>query len=343
MFERNGVVEALERLCVARVMPHACQLKDGSYTRVDQPITHELLEWHLQGLITVGSYQIMPNDNTVKNLIFDIDEDKVEDQKQTAQTILRECFEKTSLDKPRFYPNTVMLEASRWPDPSFHVHIFFEPLPAKAARWLGNKILEHAGISPKLVEVFPKQNEVKPNGYGNFVKLPLGLHQVYGKWSKILDHKTFGPLPNAAILEMNGGSFPEKDVQKILELAEKDRGFQVKLSETTKIYKSRMVARPCIEEALSQPLDGDKGHLMRLAVANEYLKAGWNVEDIVHLFKGQSDFEVSKTRYFVEHARESDYKCDKCDTIQDLGFCIGDACPIFRKRGKQFDKLVEAL
>jgi hypothetical protein len=91
------------------------------------------------------------------------------------------------------------------------------PVSAKIAQWLGLRILELAGLSPKLIEVFPKQGELTEDGpFGNFVKLPLGLHQVAQKWSRFLDHATFEPLPNSVILDANGITFNAVDTAKIM-------------------------------------------------------------------------------------------------------------------------------
>jgi hypothetical protein len=90
--------------------------------------------------------------------------------------------------------------------------------------------------------------------------------------------------------------------------------------------------RPCIEVALQTNLHEKSGHLMRLAIATEYLNRGYTIENVVQLFQDQTDFNESKTRYFVEDAQRKGYNPFKCETIQTLGFCLGDRCPILKKR-----------
>ncbi|MEM3551671.1 MAG: hypothetical protein QXV01_11345 [Candidatus Bathyarchaeia archaeon] len=126
--------------------------------------------------------------------------------------------EADGVERPRIWSHAVLLEASRYPDPSFHVWVLFSvPTHAKVARWLGLRILELAGLSPRDVEVFPKQTELTPERpYGNFVKLPLGKHQAAGKWSRLLDSETFQPIPCEGILECFGISFSENDTAKIM-------------------------------------------------------------------------------------------------------------------------------
>jgi hypothetical protein len=211
----------LHNLFVNRTDCYCIQNKDGSYARIAEPLTFDVLEAHLKGETTVGSYQLAI-DNTVKYLCFDFDPEKLTDPKATVQTLLTVLFElkeeKPERSRPRIWPFAVMLEASRYDDPSFHVWVFFMPrIPAQVARWLGNRCLELAGLNPKQVEVFPKQSELsKDRPYGNFVKLPLGVHRKEGKRSRILDHATFHPLPNEALETFRGLTFTEHDLAWIL-------------------------------------------------------------------------------------------------------------------------------
>ena len=80
--------------------------------------------------------------------------------------------------------------------------------------------------------------------------------------------------------------------------------------------------RPCILAALEKPLEGGAGHLMRLAIAREYLNAGYSIEQIVLLFKNQADFNPNKTRYYVEHAAKHPTKPFTCRKIRELGYSL---------------------
>lgn len=216
----------LRELFVNRAGCYCIQNKDGSYTKIDAPLTHEVLERHLKGSITVGAYQLA-EDNTVKYLCFDFDPEKLDDPKATVERLLNVLFETKEEEpdnaRPRMWPYAVMLEASRYDDPSFHIWVFFEPrVPAQVARWLGFRCLELAGLNPKQVEVFPKQVELsKDRPFGNFVKLPLGLHRKEGKRSRILNHATFEPLPDETLETFRGLTFSERDLARILSLKSK--------------------------------------------------------------------------------------------------------------------------
>ena len=217
----EAIINHIFSLFINRTDCYCLQKPDGSYARVDMPLSHDVLQSHLDGETTVGSYQL-GIDNTVKYLCFDFDPEKLDDPKATVQKLLNVFFETKDEEpgkaRPRMWPNTVLLEASRYDDPSFHVWVFFEPrVPAQAARWLGYRCLELAGLNPKQIEVFPKQAELsKDRPYGNFVKLPLGVHRKERKKSRILNHATFEPLPNETLETFRGLSFCEHDLAQIL-------------------------------------------------------------------------------------------------------------------------------
>ena len=225
--DKTRLSEALIHFFVNRADCFCFQKRDGSFVKVGQPLTAEFVNKHLMGEWTVGAYQL-GLDNTVKWLCQDLDPEKLTDPEQAAKKIINVCFEKRKeadgVERPRIWPHGLLLEASRYPDPSYHVWILFNmPTYAKVARWLGYRILELANLSPKEVEVFPKQSELSPERpYGNFVKLPLGKHQVANKWSKLLDPETFEPLSNEALLECFGIAFSDADISRILAFKEKD-------------------------------------------------------------------------------------------------------------------------
>ena len=165
-------------------------------------------------------------------MCFDFDPEKLPDPKYATKKVLSSMLdhnEQAGIRTPIVWGNCIMLEASRYPDPSYHIWVLFQkPIKAKAARWLGLRILEIAGLSPKQVEVFPKQDEVTPDRpFGNFVKLPFGKHQVEGKWSRMLDLDSFEPLPSEELENKHGLSFSEKDLEK-LESIEIKKNVQVK-------------------------------------------------------------------------------------------------------------------
>jgi len=119
----------------------------------------------------------------------------------------------------------------------------------------------------------------------------------------------------------------EVKLERKIEEARKKRHRSVRHPEGNQI-------RPCIIEALQTGLDGEYGHLMRLAIAVEYLNNGHTVDQIVLLFQTQDDFDARKTRNMVEHAKKRAYKPRKRETLQKYGFCHGQHCTVCIKAGR---------
>lgn len=237
----NEILDVYERLFINRRDSYSKQHEDGTHRRVDGWLTKPVLKRHLCGEETVGTYQIKPKTNMVKWIVFDIDPANTEHPEADMLDIYREC-----LKKRRFYPKNILLEASRYDDPSYHIWAFFEPpFPTPAARWLAKTILEKAGV---VCEVFPKQSYVKEGEFGNLVKLPLGYHQEKKKWSCFLDPETLEPLKPRKLKEIEGLTFSEKETKQILEKAEKPRrDVQIKLK-SEKPYKGKDPV--CIQKLL---------------------------------------------------------------------------------------------
>jgi len=188
--EDNEIIAKLRELFITRDDTWARQQADGRYVRIRRSLTDIILHLHLSGEVTVGVYQLNPKTNEVKWVCADIDPERTRNIWGAAKRIYEESVN-------LFNSEAIMLEASRYPDPSAHVWVCFKPIPADLAQKMGKHILEKTK-TPE-VELFPKQTDVG-GGFGNLVKLPLGLHQREKKWSCILDSNTLTPLPASAIL-----------------------------------------------------------------------------------------------------------------------------------------------
>ena len=218
----ESIAAALQRLFVNRHDDYAIQQPDKKYRRAKKRLTLEIIRQHIKGKITIGPYQLNEF-NCVKYLCFDLDPETLKDPFATARTILEVLLEEDKEKRPRIWRKAILLEASRYPDNSAHLWIFFDPtVPAKVAKCLGYRILELASLNPKQIEVFPKQTTLtKDRPFGNLVKLPLGFHQVEKKWSQFLDLESFEPLPSTCLFNVEGISFSETDIDKILSFQEK--------------------------------------------------------------------------------------------------------------------------
>jgi len=80
--------------------------------------------------------------------------------------------------------------------------------------------------------------------------------------------------------------------------------------------------RYCCEVALNK--DKHISHLMRLTIAAEYKRAGWDEDAIVDLFRAQVDFDRNKCLTQVRSADPD--RAASCESIREWGYCYPE-CP----------------
>lgn len=144
--------------------------KRGGYSRVEFMLNEEQIVRHLCGVHTIGLYAIEPETNTCKWFCLDADYGDSEFDLKTIEAEMK-------LDglSPAF-------ECSRR---GGHLWLICdEPLPAKAGRIYLYDILDRLGYpirgvrsNVEGVEVFPKQERIEKDQYGNGVRAPLGIHR----------------------------------------------------------------------------------------------------------------------------------------------------------------------
>jgi tetratricopeptide (TPR) repeat protein len=169
----------------------------SGYSPVREPFTPAVARQHLLGAYTVGIYPLRM-DNTVFFLAVDFDMAKGQTPARGVGALMRRVHQ-TALK--------LVEEAARWGLPTLledsghkgrHVWVLFaQPIPAAAARRMGNALLTRIGRPPEGVgiELFPKQSRVAGQGLGNLIKLPLGVHRLTNRRALLLDPATGEPFP----------------------------------------------------------------------------------------------------------------------------------------------------
>lgn len=164
----------------------AVQLESGAYMPQRRELTDEDVEEHLAGLWSIGTYVINPEDQTVKYVCFDLDT-----HDEATTDLLCKLVSQLVLGVHMDDPDarlSLLKESSG--NKGTHVWLFFsDPLPAvQVRRWLQKDFIPEwvSATGGATLEIFPKQDEVPEGGFGNLVKLPLGIHAVSGRRSEIL-------------------------------------------------------------------------------------------------------------------------------------------------------------
>ena len=178
--------------CFARQWVNRQEGKQG-YVPVRSPMTARDVEDHLNNRRTYGIY-LLKADSSVSVGVIDAD----------LITEFREGIlkrdEKSQIQRERNYLISQIKEqgakAGLKPivefsgNKGYHFWFIFEsPVPAEIAKSALIQIrdLIAPDLSAFTLEVFPKQDKLSGKGFGNLVKLPLGIHRLSGKKSYFLE------------------------------------------------------------------------------------------------------------------------------------------------------------
>lgn len=288
------------RMFFTRNDVYAEQTFRGEYMKVSGCITDELLENHSKGKITLGAY-CLSQDNLVHWMCFDIDAHRSADDTDETLKAKQDQSEDERTKLCNFFDSTdipYLLESSGTPY-SYHIWVFLKPVEAAKAKHFGKRVLQECGI--KKMEVFPKQEKLNKNGYGNLVKLPLAINRKNGNKSKIwLNGEWVEDFESITVGAIDISSYTLPEVKKI---------------ECQKPDKVEGV-RDIFKWALTQSLTGEQGHWMRIAIVREYYNNGTKEpEKLAELFKSQLDYDPEYSYKAVLSIIKDDYGCWKWETI----------------------------
>jgi len=218
--EVRAIVPLLERFFVHRRDTYTVQLPEGGYNRVPRPLEPGALRRHLLGEVTIGVYQA--EKGAVRWNCFDLDEGDRDRLREKVSALRRAALE------AGVPPEAMLVEDSG--RRGAHLWIFFsEPVPVRAARLLGLEILERSGVTG--AELFPKQEEVPPDGFGNLVKLPLGIHRVSGRRAVFVDPETLEPLGWRPLERVRPWAVPTELLERLSSRAPPPKEFSPLLAE----------------------------------------------------------------------------------------------------------------
>jgi len=161
--------------CYAR--QYLLQNGKKAFACVKEPLTTELLQDHLDQKDFLGTYNL-DIQNKVKWGVFDFDLNTSDD---FSNAKILYSFLKESGFNP-------LIEKSAGGEFKVHIWIFSKELiPAVQMKDFLERACQKSGVTPH--EIFPKQTELDSGGFGNLLKLPLGLHLVTKERSVFLDDK----------------------------------------------------------------------------------------------------------------------------------------------------------
>jgi hypothetical protein len=158
---------------INRYDTYAIQVGNNGYRRVTETLTPDIVNKHLEGDITIGTYQLSIF-NKVKWVCIDIDSHGDADPVQVQIDSLEIC---NRLDAYRI-PYICELSGSCV---SKHIWLLMDNVDATKAYHFGRELIKGYNY-----EVYPKQSSLGRKGFGNLVKLPYGVNRKNYIRSKIL-------------------------------------------------------------------------------------------------------------------------------------------------------------
>ena len=296
---------------------HALQGSHGRYRRVSAPIRDGDYIKHLKGEMTIGTYQISSED-CVRWACWDCDNHEGKNILPTE--IVQQRVLKLILTlKEKNIPH-LLAESSPG---SYHVWLFFDP-PAPAFKAY-HFIREIGGND---IETFPKQDHVGEDGYGNLVRLPLGIHQKKGQRYHYIDYD-FHTIDEFQVktLDLSDYEPAVKQMKPVAEALAEDETIRMKPT-----YNTSGGIPPCLSSALENNLQliGGGGHYARIAIVCAYRDVGLPFAALCRLFTGQDDYDQVKTADQVKSVLRKEggysYSCrtlrEKCSRFIDCKNCV---------------------
>jgi len=165
----------------------------GGYAPVRAPMTPQRVREHLSGRVTLGAYVVRVDDTSVY-FVLDLDLTKRAlrhaDGDASAMERLRTLIARVALDLRAHLATlglpTLLVDSGY---KGRHLWGLFErPVAARLAWHFGRELRRHTELPREIsLECFPKQPKVPPDGLGNLVKLPLGVHRRSDRRARLLD------------------------------------------------------------------------------------------------------------------------------------------------------------
>lgn len=174
------LVGALAPIFSRVVTSHCWAKRDGKMSHSRRPLTPDKLAHHVNGGPAYGAAQIEPGASTTRVALVDLDSHKGE----TPWSAMQASALAIVAAMERFGWCPIPFRSSG--GSGIHIYLLWDaPQDAYSVRYGLRTVLEMCGLRDGVkglaageVEVFPKQNSVPPDGWGNMFVLPLAGKSV---------------------------------------------------------------------------------------------------------------------------------------------------------------------
>lgn len=170
---------------------------------VKEPLTQAIVIRHILGRQRIGRYLLL-RDGRIGALALDVDVDDL-----SAVIEYRELCERYEL----------VTHVERSKAKGYHLWLFFANLvSARKARLVASYILNECDLSVS-IEIFPKQDLLRPGGYGNYINLPQFGRDVERKRTVFLNPRNgYEPYTDQWAFLASRERVSEAQLDRIVEL-----------------------------------------------------------------------------------------------------------------------------
>ena len=243
---------------------------DITYHPIEVPLSLDNLKAHVEGKMTLGSFQLIQGVNVVRWFGWDVDSSNLNTARKMAQKILGHLSN---------IPHAVEFSGRK----GYHILIFLkDPVPATVAKKITEWVREVEGISSigdSHVECFPKQDRLdRSRPKGNLLKIPLGEHPKTHDVSRFVD--PYNGWENG----------PSLDPVEILK-------YRVHIDEVEAIMRTGPNPMDQIVELLTEYWVDGKRHEIALYLCGFLANEGWKVEEVSELVNALVEKTGDDDRY----------------------------------------------
>ena len=295
----------------------------GNGACVKMPLTRFVAMSHITGRKRIGRY-LLRRDGTTGALAVDID------QNDLYRAIeFRSCCQHYQLESH--------IERSK--GKGYHVWWFFDqPAPALKARLVASHILGECEL-PEGVEIFPKQDFLKPGRYGSYINLPLfGSDVAHGRTVFLDPKRGYEPHDDQWKFLASRTMIEESRLDKIIELNALDQGTIIHTQGEDKgKIDSEARGLPCFSRMLGEGVDAGMRNEAALRLAVSLYRTGIPKDLAVVLLVEWNERNRPPLDYAeLEKAISSGYTGaygHGCFSSLIQPYC-DPGCPVFRKHNR---------
>lgn len=327
--------------CFARQWVDRSEGKQG-YVPVRRPMEEQDVEEHLSGKKTYGIY-LLRSDSNVQAAVIDADINAGFRNRRLSgedrSLIMRErsyMFTRIGdLAKEAGLVPAVEFSGGK----GFHFWFFFEtPVAAGKARRPLVQIARTLGkdLNAFHLEVFPKQDNLSGKGFGNLVKLPLGVHRLTGKRSYFIECRDRDAEAQLAFLQKIRRTSSEQIASLTREVKTAELFIHPRMKHWADQHPELMALEslcPPLGQVIASCRNGNQLSMREEKVLFQTIGLLPRAGSLLHcLLSSAPDYNPHLVDYKLSRLRGMPLGCKRIHSLMNY---IGDICPF--KRSSAYD------